>query len=502
MHPNNPLPNTTKQSRNSIAFDQLCIELQYLFVAPSDELIALNYLDLKNASSSKPSTIGYHVPSLIFEKSSLLLRPSTYKEIIEERAATQSCGIPICSNKLKSIPNKNKKYYRLNVNKKEIYEEQDSYFCSKTCFQKSMQFELNLEDVAIQFKSHSLEKIKQALQFIFSWYKGKIKINIPIPSQTPNKSDPKNTNQLTKMVENLKIVEKNVALNLHTQNNTESPEKKWKRPIKISNKKKQPKIEMEVDDNKEEKKDNDNDIPMTKMEELFRIQQQEKLRMKKEANNDGDSNRSKDSVNVAENENGKKVEMNGILNDEILDKIETEKLKMFQDERHRQLYNSLSDKAQIMGYYIGWCTDATSFFIMNDMNGYEHWRDKRMNVYNDVYCDPLLKQRQEMLINNVIKYINGLLGKFKVDVGLTSKICNEVHLLVDTFDITEGIPSWKAKTWCFIAIVFLKLISHRIDGLKKGMFDKNEMIKNVLGTIGFGEEYVDTLEGIVVLDNV
>ena len=549
-----PQPNAARDSKASIAFDKLCMELQLAFVIPSDELIELNYLNLKSAQQQHiESPIGYHVPSVIFEQSKLLLRPGTYKEIIEERSALKQCGLATCGNKLKLVPSKSRTHYRLDIKKREISEETDSYFCCKECYQSSKKFETSLEDVAIQFKSEPLEKIKQSLQFIFTWYKGKIKIenknktNKDISSQIDDAIDPLNKtkddsnssqsqsnmkktannkmDKLNEMVNDLKIIEKNVAFNLHKTNQQTLPKKKWKKPINRLNKDKsknvmkpkpKSKIKMEVQDQKESKEDNNNnnedealpEITMTKMEELFRIQQQEKLRIKQEAekkqNQSKDRSQDKDKdkdMMMDKSANGRKIKVNKKeLDAETLEKIEEEKKRIAKEDKHRQLYASMSDNAQLMGYYIGWCTDATSFFIMNNDNGYNHWKLKTSNEYNDMYSDPLLKQRQQSLIQNVIKYIMGLLNKFNVNPTLTSTVCNEIHLLVETFDITQGIPSFTAKTWCFMAFVFLKLVSHRIKELKKEMFDNSEKVKLVLSTIGYGEEYVTTLEQIVVIE--
>merc|ERR1719385_600553 len=82
-----------RQWKNTKAFHDLCTSLQLAFVIPSDELLAIDYLKLK----SNPSSIGYHVPPKVLEQSRLLLRPGTYQEIVEERAALKLCGYPCCS---------------------------------------------------------------------------------------------------------------------------------------------------------------------------------------------------------------------------------------------------------------------------------------------------------------------------------------------------------------------------------------------------------------------
>ena len=492
-----------KDTKSNVALDSLCIELQYAFVAPSEQLLSANYLNLKQSPSA---STGYRVPSLIFEKSKLLLRPSTYKEIIEERSALKLCGLPTCGTKLKSVPT-NKTYYRLNLHKKEIFEEKDSYFCCKECCAKSMEFESNLEDVAVQFKSHTLEQIKQALQIIFSWYRGKIAVNIDI--KLPSKPSPEPNHkikEITKKIKGLKIREKNVAHNLHqtvSGDDDKANKRKWKRAESLRANNNRSSIRMEVDDDEcKGNDDDDDDIPMTTMEQLFRIQREEKLRIEREAKLQK-QNQSKDNCEtekVYESVNGRTVKRNDDLNEETLQKIEAEKERIVKEEKHRRLYDSMSDNAQLMGHYISWCTDFTTFYVMNDENGYVLWKQKAMNEYRDMYNDPILKQRQLSLRNNVSKYVMGLLTKFNVNVALTSTVCNELQALIETFDISSAIPSFTAKTWCFVAFVFLKLISNRFGQLKREMFDKTEVAKKVLDTIGFGEEYVTTLEQIVVFD--
>ena len=123
-----------------------------------------------------------------------------------------------------------------------------------------------------------------------------------------------------------------------------------------------------------------------------------------------------------------------------------------------------------------------------------------MKHYNEMFSAPqTLRGRQNMLINNVMKYATGLLGKFEVNPAKHTLIERDMRLLIETFDIREGIPGFTAKAWCFIAFVFLKLLSHRIGDLKQ-MFEKQDRVEAVLGTIGFGQEYVTTFEEIVVFD--
>merc|ERR1719295_532976 len=159
-----------RQWKNTKAFHDLCTSLQLAFVIPSDELLAIDYLKLK----SNPSSIGYHVPPKVLVQSRLLLRPGTYQEIVEERAALKLCGFPCCSKQLASVPDQNKVYFRVNLSKKQISEERDSNFCGKECHKKSLQFERSLDDVAIKYNSHSVEELKTALQIIMGWYKCKL----------------------------------------------------------------------------------------------------------------------------------------------------------------------------------------------------------------------------------------------------------------------------------------------------------------------------------------
>jgi len=56
--------------------------------------------------------------------------------------------------------------------------------------------------------------------------------------------------------------------------------------------------------------------------------------------------------------------------------------------------------------------------------------------------------------------VTGLLKKFAVDPSLTSTILINVEKLIQTFHISEGLPSLPPKTMCFVAMVLLKLYVH------------------------------------------
>lgn len=571
-----------RQWRNTKAFNDLCLTLQLAFVVPSEELLAIDYLKLRSA----PSSTGYHVPSKVLEQSRLLLRPGTYQEIVEERAAVKLCGYPCCSKQLRTVPNGKKVYFRLNLSKKEISEERESNFCCKDCHKKSLHFERSLDDVAIKYNSHSVDELKQALQTIMGWYKCKLHL-VSHPMMTPNTNTnvipmprsnhlnamhpsngtnhsaktlkvesvsnavnvptnpptnpPSNapTNPLEKMVEdlNLKIIEKNVARNLHQNNNRNvTPKKKWKRPT-ASNRKRSVKSKgtsketsngtankMDVDAtesitksvetlkvtaNSTDSKCNDDanrPLTMTEMEQLFRTAKREKERMEvmKQPQSSKWSKDTEEDVEmeeVAESTNGRKVKVSKELSPEELEKMEQEKRRQIQEERKRTEYAAMSANAQLMGQYISWCNDATTDFVTQNETAYLKWKQIAMKHYNELFSAPeMLKERREMLINNVMKYVNGLLAKFEVNPILHTLIGRDIRLLVETFDIKEGIPAFTAKTWCFIAFVFLKLLSHRVTDLKLQMFGKGDRVKKVLGTIGFGQEYVTTFEEIVVFD--
>jgi len=537
-----------RQWKNSKAFHDLCLTLQLAFVVPSDELLAVDYLRLKSA----PSSTGYHVPPKVLEQSRLLLRPGTYQEIVEERAALKLCGYPGCSSHLDSVPDPKKVYFRLNLSKKEISEERASSFCGKDCHRKSLQFERSLEDVAIKYNSHSVEELKQALQIITGWYHCKLHLVMPSnstifgmgapsdgppPSSSSSRSSSKvsTVNPLDKMVENLRleIVEKNVARNLHQNDpNTNGhpsgnavPKKKWKRPSPTKRpRRSQPKrttMDIEADDSKTtmatklrsktaircEPAASNEPLTRTAMEELFQTAQREKKRMEMERAEP--SKWSKDTMDDVEMEdvecvqsaNGRTVKMCGDLSEEELAKMEEDKLRQIQEERTRIEYAAMSANAQLMGQYIGWCTDATSDFVMKREAAYLKWKEIAMRHYNEMFSAPkVLRERQDMLMNNVMKYVEGLLAKFGVNATLNVLIGREMRSLVETFDIKEGIPAFTPKTWCFIAFVFLKLVSHRIGDLKREMFGKKDRVEMVLGTIGFGQEYVITFEEIVVFD--
>merc|ERR1712173_504941 len=112
----------------------------------------------------------------------------------------------------------------------------------------------------------------------------------------------------------------------------------------------------------------------------------------------------------------------------------------------------------------------------------------------------LLQKRREMLVKNVMKYTEGLLQKCGVHSAVHPLIATNIRLLVETFNIKEAIPGLSAKGWCFMAIVFLKLVSYRVEDLRRTMFDRAGVIQKVLGTIGYERERLTSFEAIVVYD--
>lgn len=63
------------------------------------------------------------------------INQSHYLDIIEERAITESCGYPLCSNKLSSIP---KQKYHISFATNKVYDlSERKNFCSASCFKRS-----------------------------------------------------------------------------------------------------------------------------------------------------------------------------------------------------------------------------------------------------------------------------------------------------------------------------------------------------------------------------
>ncbi|KAJ1540252.1 hypothetical protein HK405_011560, partial [Cladochytrium tenue] len=71
------------------------------------------------------------------------LRPHPYQEVVVERAASHTCGYPICSNDIKEMPGR----YRISSRELKVYEITElKLFCSAACFASSQYLKAQLPE--------------------------------------------------------------------------------------------------------------------------------------------------------------------------------------------------------------------------------------------------------------------------------------------------------------------------------------------------------------------
>ncbi|KAJ1561629.1 RNA polymerase II associated protein 2 [Cladochytrium tenue] len=83
------------------------------------------------------------VESSVLIGAAKFLRPHQYQEVVVERAASYTCGYPICSNDIKEMPGR----YRISSRELKVYEITElKFFCSAACFASSQYLKAQLPE--------------------------------------------------------------------------------------------------------------------------------------------------------------------------------------------------------------------------------------------------------------------------------------------------------------------------------------------------------------------